>query len=166
MKPRRPISYADPLHLGRHPFQTYLLILCIVGSLPLLAGHVTAQSVEETLPLWAAIGWGWCLLLGSVLALVGSYWRGSFANALTMERLGLIGASAAAFLYGFIILIVGGLSGGTAACIILAFAAAAAKRSYDLGTILVRAVEENSRPVAREGESDIHVAQRVEDGDL
>lgn len=101
---RHSLPYVDPLRAGRHPFQIYMLALCLAASLPYLFGYATAESVEKQLPVWLALAWGITLLTGSGIALVGSFWRGSIANALTMERLGLNFTGGAAVVYGLCVL--------------------------------------------------------------
>ena len=158
---RRAIPYADPLHLGRHPFQVFMLMTSVVSSLPNLAGEATAGSVEVLLPHVVVVGWGVTLLAGCVVALVGSYWRGSYANGLTMERVGCILAGSAAIVYGLLVPVVAWTTLGhappfpvfTATGIILGVGAACLQRAYDIGTILIRAGQEHSNPVSREGET-------------
>lgn len=96
----RPLPYVDPLRAGRHPFQIYMLALCVLASLPFLFGYATAEAVEKQLPLWLAFAWGMTMLFGASVALLGSFWSGSIANALTMERFGLAFTGGAALVYG------------------------------------------------------------------
>lgn len=158
---RETIRYADPLHAGRHPFQTFLLALCVVSGLPLLVGRVSAGSIEEQLPFPLAIVWGFALFLGSITALVGSHWRGDYANALTIERMGLLVAGAAGVAYAVVILFtvplhIGLVSSG----IVVGFGASCIVRARDIGRIIARAGEQRSTPVAREGETDAEAAFR------
>ena len=59
------LPYSDPLRAGRHPFQTYLLALCVVSGAPMAAGQVTANSLEEQLPEPLVIAWGVMLVFGA-----------------------------------------------------------------------------------------------------
>lgn len=102
--PEIPIPYVDPLRAGRHPFQTYMLMLCIVSGLPYLFGEATAEAVEQHLPVYLALAWGLSLLFGALLALLGSYWTRSIADALTMERVGLSITGGAALVYALLVL--------------------------------------------------------------
>lgn len=99
-----PLPYVDPLRAGRHPFQIYMLGLCVVSGLPYLAGYATAEAVEKQLPVWLALSWGILLLVGASLALLGSYWPRSIADALTMERVGLALTGGAALVYTLCVL--------------------------------------------------------------
>jgi hypothetical protein len=131
----RGVKYADPLHAGRHPFQTYLLTLAVVSAIPIMVGHAPPASIEQTMPHWLATTWGIMLFGGSLLALVGSYWLGNYPNALTIERVGLLIVGAAALLYGMAIYAVNGPTGFVAAGITVGFGAACLKRSRDIGKV-------------------------------
>lgn len=146
------IPYTDPLHAGRHPFQTFMLALCVVSSIPLVAGQVTAGSIEDSLPWWGSLAWGLSLLLGAASGLLGSYWRGEYDTALLMERIGLNFVGFAAVVYGLIIPIVGGWNGLIAAGIVLGFGASCLTRARDIARIFARAAEVRSPRVEVEGE--------------
>jgi hypothetical protein len=107
--PNAPLPYVDPLRAGRHPFQVYMLGLCVVSGLPYLFGQASAEAVENQLPYWLAFGWGMMLVLGASTALIGSFWKRSIADALTMERVGLSLTGGSAVVYGLCVL--GGRSG-------------------------------------------------------
>lgn len=137
----RGVKYADPLHAGRHPFQTFMLALAVISGLPLILGRPQPLSIEATLPPWLATTWGVMLFGGAVVALLGSYWLGNYANALTLERIGLLIVGSAACLYGFALLFVLGLSVTVAAGIVLGFGMASLKRSHDIGHIMRVAIK-------------------------
>jgi hypothetical protein len=84
----RTLPYVDPLRAGRHPFQTYLLALCVVSSAPYFWGAATAEAVERHLPVPLAAAWGVTLCVGAITALVGTRLQ-NIDLALTMERVGL-----------------------------------------------------------------------------
>jgi hypothetical protein len=156
--PQQSVAYADPLHAGRHPFQTFLLGLCVISGVPLAFGERTASSISALLPGWMAVGWGVSLSLGALVALVGSYWpRTSYATALTLERVGLVIVGPAAVVYACVIFIYGGWGGATAGLITLAFGASALQRAHDIGKVIHRAIaitEGEPMPrVLREGET-------------
>lgn len=147
----KPAAYADPLHAGRHPFQTYMLTVCVISGIPLAANRPAARSIAETLPDWLAVTWGAVLVAGAITALTGSYWpRKGYATALTIERVGLLLVGAAAFVYGVIIIGYVGTAGSVAGLITLGFGAAALKRSHDIRKIFTRAIHEvNDDPLPR-----------------
>jgi len=164
-----PIRYADPLEAGRHPFQTFMLLLAFVSSLPLIFGEPTAKSVEAALPAWAAYSWGMSLVIGSGMALIGSYWpREQYATALTLERIGLGFTGMAAIIYALLILVVTQVDPtfGLASGIILGFGVACIKRARDIGKIIRRALLMQAgvtRPsVETEAEADAAVQDRRE----
>ena len=144
------LPYSDPLRAGRHPFQTYLLALCVVSGAPMAAGQVTANSLEEQLPEPLVIAWGVMLVFGAVVALFGSYARVSYATALTLERVGLWSTGGAAIVYGAIIMFSGSWGGFVAACIIFGFGVACTRRARDIGHIFQRALSSNPPTVDRE----------------
>lgn len=140
---RRFAPYADPLHAGRHPFQTYIMSLCIVSGLPLLLGHVTSGAIEESVPHWMAVCWGGALLVGSVIGMAGAYWRGNYANGLTFESVGLSLVGCAALAYAVVLLISAWdarpWDALTAACIVGACGAACLRRVRDIHRVLALA---------------------------
>jgi hypothetical protein len=141
------LPYADPLHAGRHPFQTFLLALCVVSGIPQLFGRTTAESVEAQLPLWLVTAWGGCLVVGAILGLVGAHvWRRDYATALTLERVGLYLAGAAAVVYSILVARYAGISGALAGSIILAFGLACIRRGSDIGLIFHRALNPDDSP--------------------
>lgn len=139
------VSYIDPLRSGRHPFQIYLLALCIVSAVPLIFGRFTAGSIEETLPEWLVVSWGLMLFGGAAAGLIGSYWRGDYADGLTIERVGLAAVGSAAAVYSVVIVATGGIPRLLAAAIILGFGLCCLRRARDIGRIIRAAIREVSR---------------------
>lgn len=134
-------NYADPLHAGRHPFQTYLLSLCVVSSVPLIVGEARPNSIDATLPDPVATAWGIMLFVGAVTALFGSYWLWDYANALTIERIGLLFAGAPAVIYGLAIAAVAGWGGAVTSALTLGFGFACLRRSRDIAKIIHTAIK-------------------------
>ena len=135
----RTISYTDPLHAGRHPFQTFMLTFVVISSVPIVSGRVAAGSIESTLPRWAALTWGLSLMVGAAVALGGSFWRGRYDTALLLERTGLDFAGFAAIVYAFVIVLVGGFGGLVAAAITAGFGVSCLTRARDIARIFTRA---------------------------
>jgi hypothetical protein len=152
---RETVPYADPLHAGRHPFQSFLLALCVVSGIPLLLGAPPAASATALLPSWVVTAWGASLALGAGVAIAGSYWpKRNYATALTVERIGLVIVGPAALLYAAIITIYTGAAGAVPASIVTGFGVASLIRAHDLGKIIRRAIAgDSSLPVLREGDS-------------
>jgi hypothetical protein len=100
----RPIPYVDPLRAGRHPFQIYMLSLCVAAGIPYFFGQASAEAVQNQLPEYLALGWGISLTVGASIGLLGSFWRGGYDMALTLERIGLYLTGIAAIIYALCIL--------------------------------------------------------------
>lgn len=149
MPHRERLPYTDPLRSGRHPFQTFILALCIVSGAPMALGQITAGSINEKLPEPLVIAWGIMLVLGSGTALFGTYWR-NYATSLTLERVGLWSTGVAALVYGVCILSTRNAGGLVATGIILAFGAACISRALDIGHIFHRALSEHPRGIDTE----------------
>jgi hypothetical protein len=105
-----------------------------------MVGRVPAGSVQDNLPPWLVAAWGTVLLGGSVTALVGSYWRGNYANGITLERVGLNLVGSAGTTYALLILATAGMSGLLAGGIVLAFGLACMSRATDIAIIVRRAL--------------------------
>lgn len=140
-------SYADPFRVGRHPFERFLLLLAIVGSVPLLAGERTSGSIESALPAPIVVGWGLLLLIGCATALVGVYWPlrepvtpRSFVTSLFLERLGLAIVWPTALVYAAIIVVVAGWSGVMVAALVAGFGWASRRRMLDTARTFRRAI--------------------------
>jgi hypothetical protein len=137
------VSYIDPLHTGRHPFQVYILALCVLSGATLLLKDQTPSAIQGLLPGWLQLAWAIMLVGGSIIALFGSYWpggRGGYANALTAERIGLGIVGAAAVVYGLAIIVVVSLPGIVAAGITLGFGLSCLIRARDIGRIIRSAI--------------------------
>lgn len=133
--------YANPLYTGRHPFQVYLMVLCVLSSLPQLFGFVTAGSIESELPDWLAAAWNSVLLVGSTITLLGSYWPKGIATALTLERAGLALVGSASLVYTAVIIFDSGWTRLLAAAIIAAFGLSCLRRSRDIGHVITTAIK-------------------------
>lgn len=145
------LPYTDPLKAGRHPFQTYLLLLCVVSGLPLLFGEPAADSIEAALPPWLVYYWAASLSGGALLALAGSFLvRNNYANALTAERAGLYFAGAAGVVYGAAIFIGRGQGALVAAAITLGFGLSCLRRASDIALIFKRALDSDPPDVDTE----------------
>ncbi len=115
------VKLVDPLEASRHPFETYLLALAAVSSIPRLFGASNSDAVESALHPAIVYMWSVMLLAGSVLALVGLFWPGRSATGLILERTGLVGVGGAAMIYSTAVIIAAGLGGAFSFCIIAGF---------------------------------------------
>jgi hypothetical protein len=119
MNPRR--EEHDTLSASRHPFQTYLLALAVVSGIPLLFGRVNSGTIQESMSPLLVLAWGVMLVFGSLLALVGTYWRGHVLTGYVLERAGLTGVGGAAFVYAITALLDVGVRATFSSCITAGF---------------------------------------------
>ena len=126
----------DDRKLGRHPFELFILYLCVVSSIPTILGlSPEPGSVEDALPAWLATTWSWTLFLGSVITVAGIYWKNR-ASGLIAEQLGLLVTGVAAIIYVGCALTIVGSAVQQPAGIIAGFGIACLLRAHDLqGTI-------------------------------
>lgn len=140
------LTYSDPLHTGKHPFQIYLLFLSMVSGLPLIIWRPAgAVSMEDQMPDWMVLVWGCFLFFGAIIALVGVYWRGSRINALTIERIGLELLSPAALVYALGVLMYRGMGAFVSVCILFGFGLACLIRARDIRAIFRQAIRQVER---------------------
>lgn len=110
---KRRIMEDDPYVPPQNPFQVFLLVLSLAAALPLIAGDSGSASLERELPDVTVTMWGWALLIGSALALIGLWTPASHALfGLTVERAGLILVGGAALIYAYVILDAAGTADG------------------------------------------------------
>lgn len=118
------------------PF-VFLLALCALSGVTLLAGGPEPGSIEATLPVWAAHTWGGFLAGGSLLAMLGVFWpdhgRWSLTHALMIERLGLTVLGGAGFVYALAVLVAAGPGGRLAGGIIGYFTVVCVSRAWKIG---------------------------------
>lgn len=93
----------DPLYSQKNAYQTFLLLLSILSSLPLLQGHANSAALDRELDNTTLLLWGACLLGGSVFALLGEFWRGHTWNGLVIERFGVGIVGLAALIYSWVV---------------------------------------------------------------
>lgn len=90
----------DPLVPPKNPFESFLLALSLASAIPLCLGAGTSQALEDRLTQPAVEAWGWSLLIGSLIAMIGLFaparWR---FEGLLLERAGLILVCGAATIY-------------------------------------------------------------------
>ena len=152
---RRPV--ADPVYTQRDPFETLLLGLSVLASVPLLRGDAGSALLERELDNATVIAWGLALLIGSVLALAGSYWHGHAYAALVVERGGLVLVGGAAAVYALVVLATVDDRGGVAylTCVQAAYALACGWRCKQITSRLqwIRAMVGNYDDAVNHGSS-------------
>lgn len=81
----------DPVYDQKNPHQTFLLILSLYASAPLVFdGESASESLDKAVSPFLVVLWGAVLLVGSAVALVGEFWRGHTWTSLVLERVGLL----------------------------------------------------------------------------
>jgi hypothetical protein len=80
----------DPIYSQKNPHQAFLLVYSALVSLPVLfGGNSGSGSLDTELGKYGVVAWAVCLLVGSVVAAVGEFWRGHTWTALVLESAGL-----------------------------------------------------------------------------
>lgn len=121
------------LSSSRHPFQLFLLALCIVSGLPTLLGaNPGPASIEALLPELMVRVWSFMLVVGAAISLIGAALKNR-VNGILVEQVGLVMVGVAAVFYAFgIFIVIGFQVGAISASIILGFGAACLYRWYQL----------------------------------
>jgi hypothetical protein len=110
MMKRQPLAELhadDPALRQRSPYAAFLLSLCLLAALPLVEGDPSVSTTIDAVGRAVAFLWGFCLLAGSMLALVGVFfptrsWRVTW-DILLVEMAGaiLVGGGALFYTYEF-----------------------------------------------------------------
>lgn len=88
----------------RNPFQVFLLSFGCFISLSLIQGIAGSVILEEALTDRAVTSWGWALMVGSSIALLGLWLPERFALfGLALERAGMILVGGAAAIYAWVL---------------------------------------------------------------
>ena len=80
-----------------------MMLVSLVASLPLLAGETSSATLERFVDDTVVTLWGVCLFSGSILALVGEWWRWRLYHGWLLERFGLQLVMIGAMVYAFVI---------------------------------------------------------------
>jgi hypothetical protein len=128
---------------SRHPDEFLLLLLCFVAAVGIVFGDVPEPgTIEASLPRWAAIAWGYGLLIGPAIT-VGGIVLASRAkhrlDGLLTEQIGQVITGGVALFYGTVLLVEAYPASLVSACIIYAFAGARLWRWIQIQRLLRRA---------------------------
>lgn len=124
---------------SRHPFQTFLLVVCLANGGPLVFGITTSRSVVSQTPEWAWRTWGVLLLIGGLMGLVGMFWPRLRITGLLIERTGLVFVGLAALVFSGVLAVTVGLpDSGFAAGVTAAFGGAALWQAWRIAKALRR----------------------------
>lgn len=122
------------------PRAVFILSLCVVAGIPLVLGVSKPQSIEELMPAWVVVVWGFNLVAGSVATLIGMSLR--TATGILMEQVGSVWVGAATLFYGTAIILVGGWAAGAAAAIVFGWGLSCFFRWAQLQALINTAVQE------------------------
>lgn len=136
----------DPLGpppLARHPDTVFIIGLCLFAGGAQLAAGTEPGTVSDLVPKWISLAWAVLLTTGSVIILVGVFWRSRLTGVL-IEAVGRTIFGPTAVAYGVaIIAAVGDASGLLAAAPLFGFGLAAlwrvaqiARSVHDLRSVL------------------------------
>jgi hypothetical protein len=88
---------------SRHPFQVFILSLCVISGVPIVIGlKPPPGSLQEFVPPLILEVWGFCLVIGALMGLIGAAWRDR-GNGLIVEQLGLTLVGLACCFYAVIL---------------------------------------------------------------
>lgn len=108
---------------------------CLVGCSRLISRP--SSALEHAMPDWLVTAWYVVLAFGSIVSLVGVFWREP-STGLLIERAGMWFLSSSALVYTIALFGVGGSRALAAASFVGGFSAASALRSVDVSRILVK----------------------------
>lgn len=117
-----PVIIVAPLKWTRSPLQIFLLILCVFSGLLIMTNHSESQVIHSMGEPWSTL-WGAFLLLGSLIALLGIYWKNQITGML-IERSGIVLLGGASLIWPILVLSKIGWAGIIAAIFTLGFSAA------------------------------------------
>lgn len=105
-------DYPPPLDSGRHPFELFVLFLGMVSGAPLLFGAPAPGTTTELLGTGLARVWGWILVGGCLVALIGVWWtwwawlgrlwrrvHPAERDGLLIEQVGLVAVAVGTLIY-------------------------------------------------------------------
>lgn len=81
----------DPIYSQKNPHQAFLLFYSMVVSIPVILGGPSGSgSLSAEYGHLGVVAWAICLLVGSLLAGIGEFWRGHTWDGLVVEAGGLV----------------------------------------------------------------------------
>lgn len=132
------MPYTAERFRSRHPFEIFMLAAsAMYGVGGLVVRQARPGSVQETLGHGGTTIWSVCLLVGSLLALMGIAWPRQ-ATGLFLEQFGCFTVGAATFYYGAIVLYTNGPSATFTASVMIAFALACIVRCLQIRRFVKR----------------------------
>lgn len=141
---RRPSPAPRPVVVsGRHPYEIFMLILCLLTGIPTMMGVTpTPGSMESQVTPWVSCTWAFFLTFGAATALLGVIWPQPkdkelmSVTALSLEQIGLSAVGGAAIFYGAAIYSSTGIKALVPLGMIMSFGAASIWRAWQLQRLL------------------------------
>lgn len=98
-RPHRSLMTDRPT--GRpNPFETTLLLACIVVGVTAVTGYGRPAAFQGVLPPWGQAVWGWLVLIGGIAAVTGLYWPADPVDGVLIKRVGLVVLCPSTIAYG------------------------------------------------------------------
>lgn len=114
-----PVILVAPIKWSRSPLQIFLLVLCILSGLVIVMDRSDSKVIQEMGEPWASL-WGVCLVAGSIIAIVGAFWKNKITGML-IERSGTVLLGGASFLWPILAVKIVGLDAAYPAAVTLMF---------------------------------------------
>lgn len=135
--PFRRLPPAD-LPSSRHPFEIFMLVVCVVVGLPILFGNPPPPSVDALMPLWARIIWSVLVAGGALTALIGVALPQRLAGVF-VEQVGLVAVGVGTVVYALCSFVYNDIQLALPAAMILAFGVACLWRWVQLERLIALA---------------------------
>ena len=96
------------LSTSRNALVICFLVILFVSGIPLLLGNSPPSSISRTLPFPIGILWGFALTLGSLMALLGTFWK-NLSVGIALEQIGVVASGSAALVYSVALVVMNGV---------------------------------------------------------
>lgn len=116
-----PVVLITPVRWSRSPIQTLFLGLLSVAGFIIIFGFSDSKVIEDVGEPWSSI-WAGGLILGSLISLVGAYWRDQI-DGMLIERSGIFLLGLIGFYWFCAVLVTTKLDGVISECFGLVFSA-------------------------------------------
>jgi len=130
----RRIPPAD-LPSSRHPFEIFILVVCVAVGVPILFGNPPPPSVDALMPVWTRLVWAVLVAGGAATALIGIGLPNRLAGVL-VEQVGLVGVGVGTVVYSVCSFLYNDLDLALPASIIMAFGVACLWRWLQLERLI------------------------------
>lgn len=143
---------------SRHPLIVFLVSLCVVSGITMIAADVAPDSIEAQLPHLGVIAWALALVVGGGMVLAGLILQalaGRLLMGVLLEYVGIVTMGSAAILYSGAVFVATGVTGIFPAAIVLGFGVGCLYRWWTLQNGLKRARKNIDRGQAEDGRHEL-----------